>query len=105
GTDDFVVRDSSGNMWLYQFTNETFSAPVKVGNGWNFENYFVGNWTNDGTADLIVRKSNGEMWLYPFRNNTFYVPGYGKKVGENFKRKWVKTSTTHTTWWGTGQVI
>jgi hypothetical protein len=55
-----------------------------VGNGFNFTNYFVGDWTGDGTADLIVRDSAGTLLLYPFRNNTFFNNGGGAVVGNGF---------------------
>lgn len=81
--DDLVTRDSSGYMYLYPLKNENFGLRKRVGHGWNFTHYFVGEWISNGTHDLIVRKSNGELWLYPYRDETFYTYGC-KKVGENF---------------------
>lgn len=45
-TDDLVVRTANGDMLLYPFRNGTFygqGGGKKVGNGWNFPDYFVGN--------------------------------------------------------------
>ena len=80
----FYERNLVGDPESPCLTVRSDDCGKKVGNGWNFTDYFVGNWTGDGTDDLIVRKSNGEMWLYPFRDNTFYVPGYGKKVADGW---------------------
>ena len=48
------------------------AGPVKVGNGWDFSHYFVGDWTGDSKSDLIVRTASGDLLLYPFANGTFY---------------------------------
>jgi hypothetical protein len=94
----FYERNLVGDPESPSLTVRSNDCGKKVGAGWNFTHYFVGNWTNDGTDDLIVRKSNGEMWLYPFRDNTFYVPGYGKKVADN----WDYTHYFPGNWTGNG---
>ena len=85
GTDDLIVRDSSGTMHLYPFRNESFyyvpGAGKIVATGWNFTNYFVGDWKNNCTDDMIVRESNGNLKLYPFENDTF---GSGTTAGTGF---------------------
>jgi Zn-dependent metalloprotease len=85
GTDDLIVRDSNGNMRLYPFRNESFySIPGSgkiVAAGWNFTDYFVGNWENNDTDDMIVRLSNGDLKLYPFDNEIF---GTGTTAGTGF---------------------
>jgi hypothetical protein len=85
GTDDLIVRDSSGNMRLYPFRNESFygisGSGKTVATGWYFTDYFVGDWENNGTDDMIVRESNGNMKLYPFENEIF---GSGTTAGTGF---------------------
>lgn len=44
---DLIVRNSNGDLLLYPFKNGTFynaGGGTKVGNGFNFTNYFPGNW-------------------------------------------------------------
>jgi hypothetical protein len=79
----FYERNLFGDPESPSFTRRSEVCGQQVGNGWNFTDYLVGNWTGDGTDDLIVRKSNGEMWLYPFRDNTFYGH-HAKKVADNY---------------------
>ena len=46
--DDLIVRDETGGLYLYPFRNDTFynnGGGTQVGNGFNFTDYFVGNWT------------------------------------------------------------
>jgi hypothetical protein len=88
GTDfnaeDLVVRSSDASLWLRPLENGIFGSPQKVGHGWYFTDYFVGDWNNDyDTHDLVVRNSSGELWLYPYRNETFYTYGC-QRVGQNF---------------------
>lgn len=45
--EDLIVRDSSGNLRLYPFQNNTFynnGGGTIVGNGFNFTDYFPGDW-------------------------------------------------------------
>ena len=45
GTDDLIVRNDAGELSLYPFRNGTFvGTGQKVGHGFNFTHYFVGNW-------------------------------------------------------------
>jgi hypothetical protein len=55
-----------------------------VGNGFNFENYFIADFTGDGKSDLVGRNSAGTLFLYPFNNNTFVGQGGGQIIGSNF---------------------
>ena len=76
----------------YQFKNGSFYGVrgngTKVGSGFNFTNYFVRDFDQDGIADLITRSVNGDLKFYPFKNGSFYgVPGSGKKVGSGFHFK------------------
>jgi hypothetical protein len=92
GTDDLIVRDSSGNMRLYPFRNESFyyvpGAGTIVAAGWNFTDYFVGDWKDNDTDDMIVRDSSGNMKLYPFENNTFQA-GTTSGTGFNYTHYFV----------------
>jgi hypothetical protein len=83
GTDDLIVRNSSGTMWLYPFRNNTFygHSVTIVGQNFNYTHYLVGSWTGNGTDDLIVRDSSGTMWLYEFNGTTFLTP---VQVGQNW---------------------
>jgi hypothetical protein len=85
GTDDLIVRDSYGRMRLYPFRNGSFyyvpGAGKIVATGWNFTDYFVGDWKNNTGDDMIVRDLSGNLFLYPFENETF---GTGSLVGGNF---------------------
>jgi len=85
GTDDLIVRTDSGDMLLFNFSNNAFSREgIKVANGLHSLDYMVGNWTGTGTDDLIVRVGSGDLLLFPFQHGTFYVPGAGQKVGTGF---------------------
>jgi hypothetical protein len=85
GTDDMITRDSSGNMRLYPFRNESFygvpGSGTIVATGWNYSDYFVGDWQNNNTDDMIVLESNGDLILYPFEDETF---GPGTTAGTGF---------------------
>jgi len=40
-----MVRNDSADLHLYRFNGKTgWDTVGKVGNGWNFSHYFVGNW-------------------------------------------------------------
>jgi hypothetical protein len=89
GYSDLICRNASGGLYFFPFNRQTFKYPngsqgVNVGNGFNFVDYLVGDWTGDGKADLIGRNSSGTLYLYPFINNTFIGNGGGKIVGTNF---------------------
>jgi len=88
GTSDLLVRDNGGNIKLYQFHNGSFynssNIGSQVGHGFNFENYFVGNWTGNGTSDLIVRNQAGKLFLYKFNGTNFYGQGNPTQVGYGF---------------------
>ncbi len=85
GTDDLIVRSSDGTMRLYPFRNGSFywvpGAGTIVATGWNFSDYFVGDWADTTNDDMLVRESNGNLKLYPFVNGTF---GTGTTVGIGF---------------------
>lgn len=65
---DMLAVDAGGILWIYPGKgNGTFSAPVKVGSGWNQYNFVRGHgdFTNDGKADLLARNSStGAVYLY-----------------------------------------
>ena len=89
GTDDLIVRDSNGNMKLYPFRNGSFysvpGAGTIVATGWNFTDYFVGDWNVNVTDAMVVRDSNGNLKLYSLENGTSGTTfGTGSTVGTAF---------------------
>ena len=93
GSDDLIVRSSNGNVYIYPFRNESFynvpGAGTLVATGWNYTDYYVGDWSNSNLFidDMIARDSNGNLILYPFVNGTF---GTGTTAGTGF------TTTNYT---------
>ncbi|MFC8710538.1 N-acetylmuramoyl-L-alanine amidase [Streptomyces sp. NPDC057197] len=69
GEADLLGRDSSGVLWLYQGTGDSYGplgARTRVGSGWG--GYTLtggGDVTGDGKADLVARDGSGVLWLYP----------------------------------------
>ena len=82
---DVLVRNQAGEMFLYPFKYKSFTGgggPIKVGDGWNYTNYFVADWGGDSNSDVLVRNSTGDMFLYIFANGTF--PSTPVKVGDGW---------------------
>jgi len=73
-----VARTANGELLLYKFPFYVHGS-LKVGHGFNFTHYLVGNWTGGGSDDLVVRNANGDLLLYKF---PFYVGSL--KVGHGF---------------------
>ncbi len=68
GKPDVILRDSSGNLWLYPGNGANgFGTPSEIATGWQgmtaIQN--VGDFTGDGHVDLVARDSSGNLWLYP----------------------------------------
>jgi hypothetical protein len=59
--DDLIGIDINGDMWIHEFSSNTFSSPKKTGSGW--EDYT--HVTSFG-KDLIARDADGKLWLYDF---------------------------------------
>jgi len=69
GKSDMIGRQANGNLFLYKFP--FYNGKEKVGHGFNFTNYFVGNWTGGAMDDLIVFDDKGERFLYLYK----FMPG------------------------------
>jgi hypothetical protein len=88
GNSDLIVRNSSGVLFLYPWSNslgfnQGYSG-IQVGHGFNFTHFFVADWDSDGTADLICRDQVGTLKFYPCKNSTFYGNGGGNIIGNRF---------------------
>jgi len=87
GLTDLIVRNTNGSLFYYQTktvdARPQFTGGINVGNGFQFANYFVGDFTGDGIPDLIGRAGDGTLRLYPF-NTTFIGQGGGQIIGNNF---------------------
>ncbi|MEU6759786.1 FG-GAP-like repeat-containing protein [Streptomyces sp. NPDC046685] len=69
GYTDVVGRTRQGNLYLYPGTGRTgtnsFSTPVLIGNGWDYQALGFGDITGDGRTDVIARDASGSLWVYP----------------------------------------
>ncbi|MEU2952490.1 VCBS repeat-containing protein [Streptomyces xanthochromogenes] len=74
GSGDVVARDAAGVLWYHRGGGDAvpFTAPVKVGAGWNMYDSLVGagDLTGDGRADLLARDTSGVLWLYQGTTST-----------------------------------
>jgi hypothetical protein len=89
GYTDLICRDSFGSLFYFPWnpTSKTYPSAgsgSNVGNGFNFQSYFIGDFNGDGKSDLIGRNSSGTLYFYPFNNNTFIGQGGGGIVGTGF---------------------
>ena len=67
GVGDLVARRSDGTLWLSPGTgNGRFGTPVRIGQGWNIYNLFIGtgDYDGDGRNDFLARHIDGSLWLY-----------------------------------------
>ncbi|MEU6943718.1 VCBS repeat-containing protein [Streptomyces sp. NPDC046316] len=70
GSADFVARDKSGVLWLYDVTGNgyraSFAARKSIGGGWNTYTQITGgsDLNGDGRPDLVATDKAGALWLY-----------------------------------------
>lgn len=70
--DNMIVRDGSGNLKVFPFTNQTFygnNGGTVLGTGFNYTNYFVGYWGTGINAiypEIIGRDQNGNMYFHSY---------------------------------------
>ncbi|MFF5446940.1 FG-GAP repeat domain-containing protein [Streptomyces sp. NPDC012888] len=73
GKGDLLSRDVWGQLWLRAGWGNGlgFSAPVKVGPGWNAFNSIAGagDMTGDGRTDVVAKDGNGNLYLYAGTGN------------------------------------
>lgn len=64
---DLIMRDTSGNLWLYPGNGSGgFNARTQIGQGWTgYTIVGIGDFNGDKKPDLLGRDSNGNLWLYP----------------------------------------
>ena len=68
GKPDVILRDASGNLWLFDGNGaHGFTARSEIATGWQgmtaIQN--VGDFSGDGHDDIMARDSSGSLWLYP----------------------------------------
>jgi hypothetical protein len=72
---------TAGNVFHYPYLNGNFytGQGTQVGQGFNYENYLVGNWSEDQISDIIARTPTGVLHYYPYTGSfaTPIVVGHG----------------------------
>ncbi|MFE5940505.1 FG-GAP repeat domain-containing protein [Streptomyces sp. NPDC056470] len=87
GAADFVARDKSGVLWLYDVTGNGYGAKIaarrQVGGGWNTYTQMSGggDLTGDGRPDLVAVDKAGALWLYKGTGNVAAPFAARKKIG------------------------
>ncbi|MFJ6935624.1 FG-GAP repeat domain-containing protein [Streptomyces sp. NPDC101132] len=90
GRQDLLARTPGGTLYLYKgngaSSGNPFTAPVKVGTGWQVYDQLVGtsDVDGDGIADLVARTTYGNLFFYkgtgsaaaPFRARVKVGPGW-----------------------------
>lgn len=70
GHPDILVRDTSGNLWIYPSSGATTGNPFTVprtwaGTGWGTASALaLADVDGDGYADLVDLEQDGSMWIY-----------------------------------------
>jgi hypothetical protein len=87
GAADFVARDRSGVLWLYDVTGNgyrpSFAARKQIGGGWNTYTQITGgsDLNGDGRADLVATDKAGALWLYKNTGNLSAPFAKRQKIG------------------------
>ncbi|MEV4683977.1 FG-GAP repeat domain-containing protein [Streptomyces kurssanovii] len=87
GAADFVARDRSGVLWLYDVTGNgygaSFSARKQIGGGWNTYTRITGgsDLNGDGRADMVATDKAGVLWLYKNTGNLSAPFAKRQKIG------------------------
>ncbi|NML49965.1 VCBS repeat-containing protein [Streptomyces sp. R302] len=87
GAADFIARDTSGTLWLYDVTGNGYSAKIaprkSLGGGWNTYAQITGgsDLTGDGRPDLVAADKAGVLWLYKGTGNVSAPFARRQKIG------------------------
>ncbi|MFF5500702.1 FG-GAP-like repeat-containing protein [Streptomyces roseolus] len=87
GAADFVARDKSGYLWLYDVTGtgytSTIAARKRIGGGWNTYTHLAGgsDLDGDGRLDLLGVDKAGALWFYKNTGNVAAPFAARKKIG------------------------
>ena len=79
GHGDFMIRRSSGAMWLYAGRGrDRFAAPTVAATGWNWATNVTaaGDVTGDGYPDLVGQDSTRAFRVYPNDHHGGFRPSY-----------------------------
>ncbi|MER8041134.1 FG-GAP repeat domain-containing protein [Streptomyces hydrogenans] len=87
GAADFVARDKSGVLWLYDVTGNGYAAKIaarkQIGGGWNTYTQLTGgsDLDGDGRPDLVAVDKAGALWFYKGTGNVAAPFAARKKIG------------------------
>ncbi|MFJ4216647.1 FG-GAP repeat domain-containing protein, partial [Streptomyces hydrogenans] len=87
GAADFVARDKSGVLWLYDVTGNGYKPTIagrkQVGGGWNTYTQLTGgsDLDGDGRPDLVAVDKAGALWFYKGTGNVAAPFATRKKIG------------------------
>ncbi|MFC9258961.1 FG-GAP repeat domain-containing protein [Streptomyces hydrogenans] len=87
GAADFVARDKSGVLWLYDVTGNGYKPMIagrkQIGGGWNTYTQLTGgaDLDGDGRPDLVGVDKAGALWLYKGTGNVSAPFATRKKIG------------------------
>ncbi|MFF5938698.1 FG-GAP repeat domain-containing protein [Streptomyces sp. NPDC012508] len=89
GSADFVARDKSGVLWLYDVTGNgygaSFAARKSIGGGWNTYTQITGgsDLNGDGRLDLVATDKAGALWLYKNTGDVSVPFAKRQKIGNS----------------------
>ncbi|MCM1951103.1 VCBS repeat-containing protein [Streptomyces sp. G2] len=87
GAADFVARDKSGVLWLYDVTGNGYKPTIagrkQIGGGWNTYTQLTGgsDLDGDGRPDLVAVDKAGALWFYKGTGNVAAPFAARKKIG------------------------
>ncbi|MER5737958.1 VCBS repeat-containing protein [Streptomyces sp. NPDC002262] len=87
GATDFVARDKSGVLWLYDVTDSGYGMKIadrkRIGGGWNTYTQLAGgsDLDGDGRSDLVATDKAGALWFYKNTGNVAAPFAARKKIG------------------------